>query len=165
MRRYLNSFLVRVGGIWKKTFPQIDIPGGGGGEEKVEASIWLVYNTEAFLFITTNLYFRVKLKTKGHTTNVIVRHQDPMSRSMQLHYVPITEFSRTDLLLDRIFLKWDSRGSVMTNHKILVDVSGQGLPFFHKRKGILKIDQSIKMPWHRLSMEAASSYSSSPVAT
>ena len=35
------------------------------------------------------------------------------------------------------------------------------LPFFHKRKGILKIDQSEKMPWH--SMGVASSYSSAPV--
>ena len=37
-------------------------------------------------------------------------------------------------------------------------VTRAGLPFFHKRKGILKIDQSVKMPWHRLSMGVASSY-------
>ena len=34
---------------------------------------------------------------------------------------------------------------------------------FHKRKGILKIDQSVKMPWLRLSMGVACSYSSAPV--
>ena len=39
-------------------------------------------------------------------------------------------------------------------------VTGPGLHFFHKRKGILKIDQSVKMPWHGLSMEVACSYSS-----
>ena len=37
------------------------------------------------------------------------------------------------------------------------------LRFFFKRKGILKIDQSVKMPWHRLSMGVASSCSSAPV--
>ena len=36
------------------------------------------------------------------------------------------------------------------------------LSFFHKRKGVLKIDQSVKMPWHRLSMGIASSCSSVP---
>ena len=35
----------------------------------------------------------------------------------------------------------------MTNHKKVIDVTGSlELPFFHKRKGILKIDQSVKMP-------------------
>ena len=34
----------------------------------------------------------------------------------------------------------------MTNHKTLIDVTGPELPFFHKRKGALKIDQSVKMP-------------------
>ena len=29
-------------------------------------------------------------------------------------------------------------------------VTGPELPFFHKRKGILKINQSVKMPWHWL---------------
>ena len=37
-------------------------------------------------------------------------------------------------------------------------VTGPELPFFHKRKGVLKIDQSVKMPWHRLSMGVASSW-------
>ena len=33
----------------------------------------------------------------------------------------------------------------MTNHKKLIDVTGPELQFFHKRKGMLKIDQSVKM--------------------
>ena len=50
----------------------------------------------------------------------------------------------------------------MTNQKTLIGVTGPELPFFHKRKGVLKIDQSVKMPWHRLSMGVACSYSSAP---
>ena len=41
-------------------------------------------------------------------------------------------------------------------------VTGPELPFFHKRKGVLKIDQCVKMPRHRLSMEVANSCSSTP---
>ena len=55
--------------------------------------------------------------------------------------------------------------STITNHKTLVDVTGPELPFFHKRKGVLKIDQSVKMPLHRLRMGVASSYSSAPDST
>ena len=44
--------------------------------------------------------------------------QELMSRSMQRHHI---RFSQTDLLLDRISLKWDPRGSAMTNHKKLID--------------------------------------------
>ena len=66
-----------------------------------------------------------------------------MSKSMQLHYIPVSTFSSTDLFLDRIFP--GMRLSTMTNYKKLIDVTGPKLPFFHKRKGILKIDQSVKM--------------------
>ena len=31
-------------------------------------------------------------------------------------------------------------------------VTGPELPYLHERKGILKINQSVKMPWHTLSM-------------
>lgn len=48
----------------------------------------------------------------------------------------------------------------MTNYKKLVDFTGPELPFFYKREGIPKIDQSIKMPRHRLRMGVAGSYSS-----
>ena len=41
-------------------------------------------------------------------------------------------------------------------------VTGLVLPFFRKRKGLLKIDQSVKMPLRRLSMGVACSYSSAP---
>ena len=41
-------------------------------------------------------------------------------------------------------------------------VTGPELPFFHKRKGVLKIDQSVKLPWYRLSIGVASSCSSAP---
>ena len=85
-----------------------------------------------------------------------------MSRCMQLHYISVTAFSSTDLFLDRIYFEWDSRGSAITNHKTLIDVTGPELLFFHKRKGVLKIDQSVKILWHRLSMGVASSCSSAP---
>ena len=83
--------------------------------------------------------------------------QEPMSRSMQLHYIPVTAFS--------LFWELDSHGSAMTNYKTLIDVTGPELPIFYKRKVILKIDQSVKMPWHRLSMGVAGSYSSAPAWT
>ena len=44
-------------------------------------------------------------------------------------------------------------------------VTGPELPLFHKTKVVLKIDQSVKMPWHRLSMGVASSCSSAPDTT
>ena len=44
-------------------------------------------------------------------------------------------------------------------------VTGPELPFFHKRKGVLKIDQSVKMPWHRLRMGVGSSCSPAPDST
>ena len=45
-------------------------------------------------------------------------NQEPMSKSMQLHYFPVTAFPYTDLFLDRISRELDSRGS----HKKLIDV-------------------------------------------
>ena len=49
--------------------------------------------------------------------------QEPMSRSMQHHYIPVTAFLETDLFLDRIPLKKDSGGSAMANHKKVIDVT------------------------------------------
>ena len=46
--------------------------------------------------------------------------QEPISRSMQPHYIPVTAFSY--LFLDRISLKWDSHGSAMINHKKVINV-------------------------------------------
>ena len=91
-----------------------------------------------------------------------------MSRSMQLHYISVTAFSWTDLFLNRIYFEWDSRGSAITNHKTLIDVTAlldRNCLSLHKRKGVLKIDQSVKMPWHRLSMGVANSCSSAPDKT
>ena len=89
--------------------------------------------------------------------------QKPISRSIQLHHIPVTAFWWTDLFSDRISPEWDSRGSAMINHKINRRhcVAGPEVPFFQKRKDILKIDQSVKV-WHRLSMGVACSYSSVP---
>ena len=33
------------------------------------------------------------------------QHQEPMSWSMQLHYIPVTAFSQTDLFLERIYFE------------------------------------------------------------
>jgi len=49
--------------------------------------------------------------------------QELMRRIMQLHYIPVMAFSLTDLLQEQISLEWDSRGSTMTNHKKLNDVT------------------------------------------
>ena len=46
-----------------------------------------------------------------------------MSRSIQLHYIPVTAFSQTNLFLGRISSELDSNGSAMTNHKTLIDVT------------------------------------------
>ena len=60
-----------------------------------------------------------------------------MSRSMQLHYIPVTVFSLTDLFLDRISSELDSHGSAMTNHMKLIDVTaslGRSCLSFTKEK-------------------------------
>ena len=62
--------------------------------------------------------------------------------------IPVTALSYNDLFLDGISLEWDSRRSAMTNHKKTKWSHGTKLSFFHKRKGILKIYQSGRMPWH-----------------
>ena len=95
-----------------------------------------------------------------------------MSRSMQLHYIPVTAL-HTDLFLDgihRFIFRWNLLWMRLPwkCHNQLQEtnwhhcVAGPALPFFHKRKGVLKIDQSVKTPWHRLSMGVASSCSSAP---
>ena len=66
-----------------------------------------------------------------------------MRRNMQLPYIFIDRF-----FLNRIFLAI-SRGSAMTNHTTLRHWTGTA--FFSQKKSILKIDKSVKIPWHRLS--------------
>ena len=51
---------------------------------------------------------------------IISVYQEPINRSMQLHYIPVRAFSQTDLFLDRISLELDSHGSAMTNQKKLI---------------------------------------------
>ena len=79
-----------------------------------------------------------------------------MSRSMQLNYIGITVFSETDLFLDRIYFEWDSRGSKKKDNQSqdtkslltsLRDWTGTAF-LSEKKKGVLKIDQSVKMPGH-----------------
>ena len=90
-----------------------------------------------------------------------VFYQKPMSRSMQLHYISVTAFLYTDLFLERMRLSWECHDqSQETNWRHCA--TGPELPFFHKRKGFLKIEQSVKMPWHWLSMGVAFSYSLAP---
>ena len=69
-----------------------------------------------------------------------------MSWSMQLHYIPVTAFSLTDLSLNRVSLEWGSRGSAMTKSQETYwrrCFTGPELIFFHERKNILKY-QSVK---------------------
>ena len=66
---------------------------------------------------------------------------------------------RSNLLWMR--LSWECHNqSQETNWRHCV--TGPELPFFNKSKGILKIDQSVKRSWHRLSMGVACSYSLAP---
>ena len=54
---------------------------------------------------------------------IVRQSQEPLSRSIQLHYIPVAGFSETDLFLDRISSELDSHGSAMTNHKKLIDAT------------------------------------------
>ena len=81
---------------------------------------------------------------------------------MPLHCIPVTAFSFADLFLDGISRECHDQ-SQGTNWRHCV--GGTEMPFFCKRKGILKIDQSVKKPWHRLRMGVARSYSLVPDST
>ena len=84
--------------------------------------------------------------------------QEPMSRS---HGAFIDRFIFRSNLIWTI-VPWECHNQLQdTNWRNCV--TGPELLFFHKRKDVLKIDQSVKMPWHRLSMGAATSCSSAPV--
>ena len=56
-------------------------------------------------------------RTKLHFQE-LKQYQEPMSNN-----TATLSSCREDLFLDRIFLEWDSRGSAMTNHKKLNDVT------------------------------------------
>ena len=78
--------------------------------------------------------------------------QEPMSRSMQLHYIPVTAFSDRFIFLSNfpgIRPTWECHDqSQETNWRHCV--TGPELSLLHKRMGIQKIDLSVKMPWHTL---------------
>ena len=86
--------------------------------------------------------------------------QEHATQLYSCHGVFIDRFIfRSNLLWMR--LPWECHNqSQDTNWRHCV--TGPELPFFHKRKGVPKIDQSVKMPWHRLRMGVASSCSSAP---
>ena len=99
---------------------------------------------------------RVKRPLGLHSPSV---NQEPISWSIQLHYIPVTAFSwlifRTNFPMNETLVE------ALTNHKKRIwrhCVNEPELPFFHKRKGILKIDGSVKMLWHRLSIGVVCSY-------
>ena len=52
------------------------------------------------------------------------------------------------VFIDRLIfrLNFPGHNCLMTNHKKQIDVTGPEQPFFHQRKGIPKIDQSVKVP-------------------
>ena len=90
------------------------------------------------------------------------RGQEPMSRSMQLHFISVTVFFiYRFIVLDQISQEWYSRGSAMTNHKKVISRHWTGTAFLSQKKRYTKkIDQSVKMLWHRFSLGVACSYSS-----
>ena len=45
---------------------------------------------------------------------IVRQSQEPLSRSIQLHYIPVAGFSETDLFLDRISSELDSHESAGT---------------------------------------------------
>ena len=89
--------------------------------------------------------------------------QEPMSSSNSTIFLPGRYhrpiYFRPNLLWMRLPRECHNQ-SQHTNWRHCI--TGPELHFFHKRKGVLKIDQSVKMPWHRLSMGVASSCSSAP---
>ena len=107
-----------------------------------------------------------KWSPSGRNLEMHHQGQEPMSRSMQLHCIPVMA-----VFIDRFIFRSNFLGMTLPweCHDQSQEanwshcVTGPELPFFYKRKTTLKIDQSVKMPWHRLSMGVACSYSSAPV--
>ena len=88
----------------------------------------------------------------------IAWRQEHATQPYSCHGVFIDRFTLTSNLL-WMGLPWERHNqSQDTNWRHCVIRSE--LLFFHKRKGILKIDQSVKMLWHGLSIGVASSCSS-----
>ena len=72
-----------------------------------------------------------------------------MCKNMQLHYIPVTPFSSTDLFLDQISLEWDSRGSTMSDQSQETNFTSlchwTRTAFLSQKKDKLKIDLFVKM--------------------
>ena len=77
-----------------------------------------LFNKHAF-----NMRLQLTNEAISAELDISWRNQEPISRSMRLYYIPVPAFSQTDLFLHRISLEWDSRGSGMTSHKKLIDVT------------------------------------------
>ena len=71
-----------------------------------------VGRTEALISVEISCFFYI-----------LFFHPGAVSDSMQPHYIPVTVFSWSDLFLDPISLAWCFRGSAMTSHKKLIDVT------------------------------------------
>ena len=85
--------------------------------------------------------------------------QELISKGMQLHYILIDWFIfRPNFAGMRLPSGFHDQSHETNSRHYVTEPE---LPFFHNRRGILKINQSVKMPWHRLGMRAACSYSSS----
>ena len=83
-----------------------------------------------------------------------------MSRSIHCHGVFMDRFIFR-LNFPRMRLLWGCHDqSPETNWRHFV--TGPELSFFHKRKGILKMDQSVKTLWHKLSLGVVWPYSLAP---
>ena len=96
---------------------------------------WLLGFLKKIFFLSLFFFFHQLKDELNKITEKIYwqRKQEPMSRNMQLNYIP-----KSNLLCVR--LPWECHDQ--SRHC----VTGPELPFFHKRKGVLKIDQSVKMP-------------------
>ena len=108
------------------------------------------------------------------------RNQEPITRSMQLPYNRVTAFSQTCLFLDRTFDKFrlprEPRLLITSFANLIIKISVIKSPWRFcqwtkrskmcdkcmestddsagkkKLKAVLKINWSVKTPWHRLSM-------------
>ena len=72
--------------------------------------------------------------------------QEPMSRRMQLYYIPVTAFFRDRFIFRSNFpgmrLPWECHDQSQESNSLRQWT-------FTKGKVLWKMDQSIKMPWHR----------------
>ena len=118
----------------------------GQCEKKMKSTARYVFHATYWVFV-----HGFTISTSRHKQLKLIQ-----SRSRWVRECNCTIFSSAGSFLDRfpwMRLPWECRDqSQETNCRLCVN--GPELPFLHKRKGILKIDQYVKMPWHRLSSSA-----------